>query len=75
MFIWIATFQNLILDYKELKEGFANSIGAFLSNSPLGYLLARVVQSKGFVHQAAPCGPDGLRLQLVINRTFHRITW
>jgi hypothetical protein len=30
MFIWIATFQSLILDYKELKEGFANSIRPFL---------------------------------------------
>jgi hypothetical protein len=29
VFIWIATFQNLYLDYKELKEGFANSIRAF----------------------------------------------
>jgi hypothetical protein len=29
MFTWIATFQNLILDYEELKEGFANSIRFF----------------------------------------------
>jgi hypothetical protein len=30
-FIWIATFQNLILGYKEPKEGFANSIRPFFS--------------------------------------------
>src|SRR6266446_7329309 len=28
--------------------------GAFLPNNPLGSLLARVMQSKGFVHQSAP---------------------
>ena len=33
MFIWIATFQNLILDYKELKEGFANSIRSFFGDA------------------------------------------
>jgi len=34
-FIWIATFQNLILGYKEPKEGFANSIRPF-STSNIG---------------------------------------
>ena len=29
LFIRFATFQNLISDYKELKEGFANSIRPF----------------------------------------------
>ena len=33
-FIWIATFKNLILDYKEPREGFANSIRAFAVHFP-----------------------------------------
>ena len=32
-FIWIAIFQSPSLDYKELREGFANSIRAFLFGS------------------------------------------
>jgi hypothetical protein len=55
--------------------------GAFLSNSPLGCLLARVVQAERFVHQSVPCRPDWLcqqehvshpnRVSLDVDGTFH----